>query len=253
MIPKQQQLQVLDDIDVLQLSQSPEIFDRASKMFLKKYEHFKDFVAYFDSEWLQLNRNWFEGASLNFAPSTNNAHESFNRVFKDEKTMRERFPLEMFIAVLMKWISEWGAEYDAGTNIFATSPSLDLPLWTKAYQWVRLNKNIKVNVAENFYWVPAGEAKDIVQFLNSETWTQFDDFKSNAFRVWATAIIDRDSWIESKCNCPAFMKKFMCKHILGIAIRLKYCCVPQEAKNLPIGSKRKRGRPAKAKKALLVQ
>jgi hypothetical protein len=50
-----------------------------------------------------------------------------------------------------------------------------------------------------------------------------------------------------------FFKQLCCKHIVGIAIRLKHALPPPEAKNIPIGEKRKRGRPAKAKKALIVQ
>ena len=38
-----------------------------------------------------------------------------------------------------------------------------------------------------------------------------------------------------------------------MSIRLKYCKPLPEAKNVEIVSKRKRGRPAKAKGALLVQ
>jgi hypothetical protein len=45
----------------------------------------------------------------------------------------------------------------------------------------------------------------------------------------------------------------MCKHVVGIALRLKFCRAPAEAKNIPLGQKRKPGRPAKAKKALLIQ
>ena len=60
-------------------------------------------------------------------------------------------------------------------------------------------------------------------------------------------------WRKSKCNCPAFYKNYICKHVVGMAIRLKYCKPPPPAKTVPIGEKRKRGRPAKAKPALLVQ
>ena len=58
---------------------------------------------------------------------------------------------------------------------------------------------------------------------------------------------------KSKCNCPAFNKNYICKHVVGMAIRLKYCKPAPAAKIVPIGEKRKRGRPAKAKPALLVQ
>ncbi len=57
----------------------------------------------------------------------------------------------------------------------------------------------------------------------------------------------------SKCNCPAFLKNYICKHVVGMGIRSKSCKPPAAAKTVPIGEKRKRGRPAKAKPALLVQ
>ena len=60
-------------------------------------------------------------------------------------------------------------------------------------------------------------------------------------------------WKRSKCNCPAFLKNYICKHIVGMAIRLKHCKPPPEAKTVALGEKRKRGRPSKAKPALLVQ
>ncbi len=58
------------------------------------------------------------------------------------------------------------------------------------------------------------------------------------------------SWKISKCNCPAFLKNYVYKHVVGMAIRLKYCKPSAAAKIVPLGEKRKRGRPAKAKTAL---
>ncbi|CAM4817639.1 unnamed protein product [Rotaria magnacalcarata] len=40
---------------------------------------------------------------------------------------------------------------------------------------------------------------------------------------------------------------------ISLAARYKLCSTPLEAKNIPLGQKRKRGRVAKAKKALIVQ
>jgi len=62
-----------------------------------------------------------------------------------------------------------------------------------------------------------------------------------------------EEWRKATCTCPSFLKNYICKHIIGMSIRLKYCKPPQEAKNVEIGTKRKRGRPSKAKKALLTQ
>jgi len=54
-------------------------------------------------------------------------------------------------------------------------------------------------------------------------------------------------------NCPTFLKSHICKHVIGIAIRLKKFSVIPEAKNLKLGARRKRGRPAKASNALRRQ
>jgi len=60
-------------------------------------------------------------------------------------------------------------------------------------------------------------------------------------------------WRSATCTCPSFLKNYICKHIIGMSVRLKYCKAPPEAKNVAIGAKRKRGRPSKVKKALIKQ
>ena len=49
-----------------------------------------------------------------------------------------------------------------------------------------------------------------------------------------------------------YAKNQVCKHLLGMRIRLRLMDVPIEGKCIPMGQKRKRGRPSKSKKALLV-
>jgi hypothetical protein len=85
-------------------------------------------------------------------------------------------------------------------------------------------------------------------------WESFDDFKEQFFSEWEVMLpINSEEWLTDRCNCPAFLKQYICKKLLGLAIRLKYVEPPHEARNIPIGEKRKRGRPAKSKKALLIQ
>ena len=50
-----------------------------------------------------------------------------------------------------------------------------------------------------------------------------------------------------------FFKNYICKHVVGMVIHLKHDKPPAAAKSVPIGKKRKRGRPAKVKRTLLVQ
>ncbi|CAF4992396.1 unnamed protein product [Rotaria sp. Silwood1] len=54
-------------------------------------------------------------------------------------------------------------------------------------------------------------------------------------------------------NSISFYKEYICKHIIGMAIRLKFCEPPSSAKDIPLSEKRKQGRPQKATKALLIQ
>ncbi len=59
-------------------------------------------------------------------------------------------------------------------------------------------------------------------------------------------------WTKGICNCPNFSKEYICKHVIGIGIRLKFCKPRPAAKDIPLGEKRKRGRPRKITKALLI-
>jgi hypothetical protein len=84
-------------------------------------------------------------------------------------------------------------------------------------------------------------------------WNTFDQFKRRASSVWIVVLPNGDQkWQEGKCKCPSFLNKYMCKHIFGLAIRLKLAKPPPTAKDVPIGEKRRRGRPRKSTKALLI-
>lgn len=146
--------EILSDLSQLNLSRNKDMFDKASALFLSNYSKFEDFCSYFKAEWLEKNPNWYEGAYLlapgvKYAPSTNNACESWNRSIKDEKSERNRYPLNVFINKILEWTVEWSVEYKSGAKTFITVPTIDLPLWTLAYKWVKLDKTIKRNVDEN--------------------------------------------------------------------------------------------------------
>lgn len=82
----------------------------------------------------------------------------------------------------------------------------------------------------------------------------FDVYKKTAFgMVYLTEINRVDCKNESKCTCYSFLKENLCKHILGLAIRLNLCEVPATAITNKLSQKRKRGRKTKAEKALLIQ
>ncbi|KAJ6649606.1 hypothetical protein Bhyg_04844 [Pseudolycoriella hygida] len=242
---------VMTDVDTLQICQNPEMFERASTLFLQKYCEFGDFVSYFQEQWLKQNRNWYEGASPMFVPSSNNGEETFTRWFKEKKTMRDRLPLQLFTEKLFVWIVSFGVEYDSGARgPFIEEPTISPSLWTQSHEWERLNKFDREET-NSLILVPAGDAVRL-DVSRTDKWESFDDFKNRAFQVWQVDTSEND-WIKWTCSCPAFKKKYICKHVIGIAINLQKVKPPISAEANPIGgNKRKRGRPPKAEKALLV-
>ncbi|CAF4632468.1 unnamed protein product [Rotaria sp. Silwood2] len=260
--------EMIEDIEMLQLSNSTPVFQLASTLFMKKWkmnnkqnnQAILDFLNYFDNEWLQLNCGWYEGIQM-YVPSTNNALESTNRTIKDDGTFRERHVLSRFLTIASNIINNWSIERDpSSTNakIFATEPPISLELWTSSYQWAKSTKDIICisNNSSKIYYIPARDLQsikeaDLTKYENKK-WTTFNQFRKS-FDIWRMEMENNEAWKKSKCNCPAFFKHYICKHIVGMTIRLKHCKPPPAAKTVPIGEKRKRGRPAKAKAALLIQ
>lgn len=74
----------MSDLDNLQLSRSPAIFE----LFIKKWEKVSiELAQYFSDEWRGQNPLWYEGYTIG-VPSTNNTLEATHKVIKDEQTFR---------------------------------------------------------------------------------------------------------------------------------------------------------------------
>lgn len=242
-------IEILGDIDALHAITNPNIFDSASEAFLQKYKHQFEFIEYFKEHWLVQNRNWFLGAIPN-SPSTNKALESFNKVIKDSDTVRKHLPLSRFLVVVKAIVNQWSTKY---TTNPAKIPYISLKNWIESYQWAKLSKEVTLlhRQDNNYcYQIPAGQAQKCEIF--EEQWKSFDDFKIQNFSKWVVSLpMEKNNWRQGNCNCPNFSKMYVCKHLIGLAIRLKYVVPPVEAQN--IGEKRKRGRPSKEKKGLIIQ
>lgn len=246
------------DLDKLQLSQSNDIFDAAAQLFLLKWKkHSIDLVKYFKKEWIIDHKNWHEGFKQK-KPSQNNALEASNKYIKDEHTFRERFDLSQFRTVLFNIVEQWSIEYDTGLNkIEYDKPNVKLETWTKGYNFARSNVNVTSERTEDkiVYSIPM--TPDAVDNSGSfETWTTFAQFKHEAFAFVHTSYdypVTAENWIHGECDCRDGFKLFVCEHLVGVALRLKVVSAPAEAKSIPIGQKRKPGRPSKAKSALQRQ
>lgn len=242
----------------MQLAQNDDIFNAASRLFLRKWEKIsKDLTAYFKKEWIVSHKNWHEGYRHK-TPSTNNGQESHNKNIKDEHTLRERLDLSQFRVIMFSMIEQWSVEYSSGLNkINYKTPSIELEWWTNGYNFARSNTKITSARHGNkiIYSIPVvPDAVDASQNFN--VWITFDDFKRDAFAVIHTSFdypVSAENWIFGECDCSNGFKHFVCEHMIGIALRLKNVSAPPEAKSIPIGQKRKPGRPKKSRPALVLQ
>jgi len=260
MVNKSEQEDLINDIESLQLAQNERIFLKASNLFVKKWvKRQPSFIEYFQNEWLTTHNEWYEGVG-HFTPSTNNGLEATNNVIKKENTLRERLPLSRFKVLAFEIVEKWSKCYERGLKQYNYKQTISLELWTSGYQWVKSNKSILSNECDNFvqYYIPAGDGTEItnvdIDVMKKMKWYSFDQYKNKAFNIWCVTLpTDKLKWLDGVCNCPAFFKKFMCKHVVGMTIQLNYCKPPPAAKNVPNGENRRCGRPSKSKKALLVQ
>lgn len=258
------------DLTTLQSSQDADTFQKASQLFIKKWKTSRnprvlDLLNYVEKQWLIKNECWFEGAAVGY-PSTNNGLESTNAVIKREFSMRERMPVGQFLKKVVHLVRHWSEKRNPDSincTPFTEIPNISLQLWTAAYQWAVADKPIiqRPHGTDGCkqYFVAASTAagpiteKQLSIFLKmSGKWRTFDDFRKQKFGIWMI-VINNIQLDQSTCTCPPFLKSLQCKHIVGMYIRLKLLPVPPEAKQIPMGQKRKRGRPAKAKRALMVQ
>lgn len=213
-----------------------------------------DLVRYFESEWLVKNRNLYEGFAKR-TPSQNIDLESRNNVIKNDQTLRERLDLSQFRVVWFDMMKQWSIEYVSGLNeMNFGAPKIELKDWTAGYKFAKSNTKITSLISDDTisYTVPIHSATDAIQ---SESWKPFKEFK-DSFAFVHTSFdypVTSENWQNGDCDCSDFIKLFLCEHLIGIALRLKVISAPIEAKNTPLGQKRKRGRPQKSKSALVIQ
>ena len=82
---------------------------------------------------------------------------------------------------------------------------------------------------------------------------EFDGMMALRNAIWCIHTGERQSVTDMKCSCPSFLKKNVCKHVLGVASLLGLLQFPVEVVVEPLGQKRKRGRPMQTRPALCRQ
>ena len=251
---------VKEDIRALQTAQDRQTFTTAADLFLKKWRSaHPDLVSYIQSQWLNKHREWYEGAAYGY-PSTNNGLEATNAWIKKQHTFGERYPVGQFLNNIIELITKWSKNRDPqciNCIHFILEPAIPLQLWTTAYHWALESRTVLQRSLPDGsieYFTASSTMKTplttkLLRKFNAVRgkWSSFEEYRKYNYGVWVVATNPR------RCSCPYFLKYMNCKHSLGMQIREKEVLVPPEARSVPLGQKRKRGRPSKAKRALLTQ
>jgi hypothetical protein len=264
------------DIQQIQLSQSEEVFQKATSLFVKKWEaSYKGFTDYFQRQHVQVCGNWYEGKAM-FAPSSNNALESNNGKVKKLWTNNKRLPMKEMIPLIAKMLHNWSL--DLKEKPFALKPPLTDNDLIEAYIYAKKDVTILPDPDEHekhsddesvmkIWWVhnvssmtPTNRDVRNVKSLN---WINFTKFKKVNFMLHKVTTIESKEFqtTPAYCTCRGFYKNFKCVHSLGAAIRMNLLEVPRGLKEkakkkveeeiqLP-AKKRGPGRPKNIGKALM--
>lgn len=266
---KENKIRIKNDVNIMEQCQSKQIFEHVLTLFISKWQTSEpDFVQYFKKEWVNKNPNWFACANLK-APNTNNATEGTNLTLKRDHTLRERQPMTQFSETFIQMIRYKSEMYARETEpkVFNTSPIIKKEDWTNGAIFasdpnigakvIPVNGNLLYIISQKEFDDPKIKKteceNDVQEFFGKMLLVDnFDDYVQNMHqRVYELNFADE--WRESTCTCPYYMKKLICKHIIGTAFYSKEAVCPADCNPNVLNKKKSRGRPAKAKSALIVQ
>ena len=263
---------VKDDFYLLQLATSPEVFQKASKYFIKKYAFNESFVNYFEKEWLRKNPNWFEGAAK-LTPSTQCAQESKHGKIKQTFTDNERTSMHEMKEMTFEILHNFSLDLNH-QKPYEIKPKLPDKLFEQAYEMIKMKPIIMRDPSDNEddeetenWWISANKSETLttrkIKNAKELKWSSFDDYKLKNFAVFHIQV-NKEWTVKVLCSCRDFLKNFQCIHSVAMSVNKKFMIVPAEVKQrvreksqhqiqLPNNRKKPRGRPKKAQPALIIQ
>ena len=255
---------MLQSIYYIQIAGSEAEFNILNRFFSDKYKPIAPtFIAYYEKEWLQDLKYWFKGAHHLF-PSNNNGLEGANNSLKVWQ-FRDRLPVNEFISSMIEYVHRYSIERNADSeSSFSSEILLTTKVHTDAYLWAKTLQQREYNAFETdagdrFLVVKSNSSdsnvalRDLLEMFlkRNQTWPEDGlEIRRNHF---ISAIFLKICESSVECSCSEFLKNYICKHSLGIMQQLEMVNVPEEATLLPLGVKRKPGRPKKALSALQFQ
>ncbi len=154
------------------------------------------------------------------------------------------------------FVKNWSLDRNPINNVnvktFNEEPIIELKDYTIAYQWNKLNKEVKkVKINDKTYFcTPSSDTKkklctsecmEHFEKISQPDWNTYDEFLEHAFHEIRYVEINEENWKLSKCSCYYWCKYYRCKHMIAICERANKFNFPPEAKLIPIGENRKRG------------
>lgn len=173
-------------------------------------------------------------------------------------TFRERLQVEQFIeTVLIGMTAELSLSYADRSRVIANEIEVGLTLWRESSLWLCDVKFFEhdQNETNAEYFVASSKANEnfdvvLAKKLNNHKFKSFDDYCAKRHGLFWTVNLNKDSWMNSKCDCLHFLKNYVCRHIVGIALKEKLVKLPKKALTVRIAKKATLGRKPKASSAL---
>lgn len=239
------------------------------------------FFDYMRSVWVESGEfRWYEGANP-WHVSNNQGLEGTNKEIKQSHTFRRRLELGELFEVMKRLVSEWSEEDEVvldGSRLDVLENDRNgLKMKTEGYQWYKQNnqkgKIMKINPSGKYsvsqadefnlgkvdnLWsvLSSGDKSDKNLLERTKTRIQnrkvpcsksFDEYLSIRSSCWIVEERDGDFF----CDCPIGMKGKLCKHTVGLLYREGHIEVTSEVRSVPLGQKRRKGRPKKLPNCLM--
>jgi hypothetical protein len=149
--------------------------------------------------------------------------------------LRQRLAMPRFLVCILATVRKWSCARNpiiTECKNFAITPSIEgrkdsLKLMTDAFNW-KQQANVKICARyPNTYYVsardgvPIDSVEVIYEYEKQMTecnWRSFQQFTDCALGYWKITMESNHNWINGKCTCPVFLKRYICKHLVGIAI-----------------------------------
>ncbi|CAF0960439.1 unnamed protein product [Brachionus calyciflorus] len=174
-------------------------------------------------------------------------------------TLKERVPLSQFLERLKIILNRWSVDRVERVK-FEFEPRMEDELWKNTLDYITLNPTVKYVKADELYLLSKFKSVDFDEFLDNIDCDEYCflngcesldglDFTKFVEKNESVRMVkfNKENWKLSSCTCSTYLKEFLCKHILIIALSLKLTEIPEKFRDSVIGCKPKPGKKKKAK------